>query len=56
MVEMTDQEAREFVELLAFPQATDPPPCPICGHGHSLETRCVLSNRADSLKAAGLRE
>jgi hypothetical protein len=37
---MTEQEAREFVELLAVPEAAEPPPCPICGCGHPLETPC----------------
>jgi len=38
---MTEQEAREFVEMLAVPEAAEPPPCPICGCGHPLESRCV---------------
>jgi hypothetical protein len=25
---MSDQEAREFVEMLAVPEAAAPPPCP----------------------------
>jgi hypothetical protein len=40
--EMTEQEAREFVELLAAPEAAEPPPCPICGCGHPLETPCPI--------------
>jgi hypothetical protein len=52
---MTDQEAREFVEMLAVPEAAEPPPCPVCGCGHPLETRCAnLTDRR--LEAAGLRE
>jgi len=39
-IEMTDQEAREFVELLAVPDSTDPPLCPLCGQDHPLEMRC----------------
>ena len=39
--EMTDQEAREFVEMLAVPEAAEPPPCPICGCRHPLETSCA---------------
>jgi hypothetical protein len=37
---MTDQEIREFVEKLAVPESIDPPPCPLCGRAHRLETRC----------------
>ena len=52
---MTDQQAREFVEMLAVPEAPEPPPCPICGCGHPLETRCAhLTDRRPG--AAGLRE
>jgi hypothetical protein len=52
---MTEQQAREFVELLAVPDTAEPPPCPICGCGHPLETRCAnLTDRR--LEAAGLRE
>ena len=51
---MTDQEAREFVEMLAVPEAAETPPCPICGRGHPLETSCAhLTDRC--LEAAGLR-
>ena len=52
---MTDQEAREFVEMLAVPEASEPPACPICGRGHPLETSCVLSTDRPR-EAAGLRE
>jgi hypothetical protein len=52
---MTDQEAREFVEMLAVPEAAEPPPCPICGRGHPLETSCALSTDRRP-EAAGLRE
>jgi hypothetical protein len=38
--EMNEQQAREFVEMLAVPEAADPPPCPLCGHLHRLETKC----------------
>ena len=38
--EMTDQQAREFVEALAVPEHADPPPCPICGQSHPLESKC----------------
>jgi hypothetical protein len=34
---MTEQEAREFVELLAVPEAAEPPPCPIRGCGYGLK-------------------
>ena len=55
---MNEQKAREFVEILAVPEPTDPSPCPLCGQTHPLETRCRhstgQSNR--SLEAAGLRE
>jgi hypothetical protein len=51
---MTDQEAREFVEMLAVPEAADSAPCPVCGCGHPLETRCALST--DRPEAAGLSE
>jgi len=44
---MTDQEAREFVEMLAVPRPTGPPPCPICGDPHPLETRCVAPGLDD---------
>jgi hypothetical protein len=37
--EMTEQEAREFVELLAVPEAAEPPPCSVCGCGHPLKRR-----------------
>ena len=57
--EMTDQQAREqareFVEKLAVPEAAEPPPCPICDRGHPLETRCAHSTDRRP-KAAGLRE
>ena len=53
---MTDQEAREFVEMLAVPEAAEPPPCPICGRGHPLETRCAHSRLTAALEAARLRE
>jgi hypothetical protein len=52
---MTDQEAREFVEMLAVPEAAEPPPCPICGRGHPLDTGCALSTDSRP-EAAGLRE
>jgi hypothetical protein len=52
---MTDQEAREFVEMLAVPEAAEPPPCPICGRGHSLEAGCALSTDRRP-ESAGLRE
>ena len=38
--EMNEQQAREFVEMLAVPEAADPPPCPLCGGMHALETKC----------------
>ncbi len=38
---MTDQEAREFLEQLAVPNRTQPPPCPLCAGQHQLELRCV---------------
>ena len=67
---MTDQQAREFVEMLAVPDSTSCPPCPICGRNHSLETGCVLPSRdrqvfvartlvddqADALEVARLRD
>ncbi len=56
---MTDQEVREFVEMMAVPESTDPPPCPLCGHRHPLETMCVLcieATVADPFEAVGLRE
>ena len=39
---MNDQQAREFVEMLAVPERTAPPPCPLCGTGHALEARCGI--------------
>jgi len=53
---MTDQQAREFVETLAVPQRTSPPPCPICGHSHLLETKCVLTRGEGAPVGAGLRK
>jgi hypothetical protein len=52
---MTDQEAREFVEMLAVPEASEPPACPICGCGHPLETSCGALDRPPSRsgRAAG---
>jgi hypothetical protein len=44
--EMNEQQAREFVEMLAVPEAPDPPPCPLCGHPHQLETKCSTLRRA----------
>lgn len=38
---MNDQEAREFVEMLAVPESPAPPLCPICGRAHPLETQCL---------------
>jgi hypothetical protein len=52
---MTDQEAREFVEKLAVPEAAAPPPCPICGRGHPLEASCALSTDRGR-EVVGLRE
>jgi hypothetical protein len=52
---MTDQQAREFVEMLAVPEAAAPPPCPICGRGHRLETSCALSTDRRR-EPVGLRE
>jgi hypothetical protein len=31
---------------LAVPEAADPPPCPLCGHRHQLETQCSASGLA----------
>ena len=42
--EMNEQQAREFVEMLAVPEAADPPPCPLCGDIHELETNCGTSS------------
>ena len=53
--EMSEQEAREFVEMLAVPDAPAPPPCPLCGRGHPLETSCALSTERGR-EVAGLRE
>ena len=44
--EMNEQQAREFVEMLAVPEAADPPPCPLCGHRHQLETVCSALSHA----------
>jgi hypothetical protein len=54
--EMTDQQAREFVEALAVPQRTSPPQCPICGHSHPLEAKCVLTHGDGALVVAGSRK
>jgi len=43
------------VEMLAVPEAPEPPVCPICGRGHPLETSCALSTDRPR-DAAGLRE
>ena len=53
---MTDQQAREFVEMLAVPQATDPPPCPICGSSHQLEVACILPRRDRPVSALAPNE
>jgi hypothetical protein len=45
---MTDQSAREFVEMLAVAEPTKPPPCPLCGRGHQLETRCAGTDHQPS--------
>jgi len=29
--------------MLAVPEDAEPPPCPICGCEHPLETRCARS-------------
>lgn len=50
---MNDQQAREFVEMLAVPESTNPPPCPICGHSHPLETGCVLPSRDRRVLVSG---
>jgi hypothetical protein len=49
--EMTDQEIRQFVEILAVPDPADPPACPLCGHSHRLESRCEIGHP----EVAGLR-
>jgi phage/plasmid primase-like uncharacterized protein len=50
---MTDQEAREFLERLAVPNRTQPPPCPLCGGQHQLELRCAeLASRLTSALVA----
>jgi hypothetical protein len=54
--DMNEQQVREFVEMLAVPAPTDPPPCPLCGEHHRLETSCVRASRNNRLEAAGLRE
>jgi hypothetical protein len=41
---MNDQEAREFVEMLAVPASPEPPLCPIGGFAHPLESRCSPAN------------
>ena len=45
--EMTDQQAREFVESLAVPEHADPPPCPLCGQAHPLESQCASADPED---------
>jgi hypothetical protein len=52
--EMNEQQAREFVEMLAVPEAADPPPCPLCGHRHQLETKCSALGPATG-RALGTR-
>jgi len=52
---MSEQEAREFVEMPAVPEAPAPPPCPLCGRGHPLETSCALSTERGR-EVAGVRE
>lgn len=37
----TEQQARGFAAMLAVPERTTPPPCPLCGASHLLEQRCV---------------
>jgi hypothetical protein len=54
--DMNEQQAREFVEMLAVPKPAVPPPCPLCGEHHPLEARCVVLSRDNRLEAAGLRE
>jgi hypothetical protein len=41
----TDQQARQFVEMLAVPAPSAPPPCPLCRHGHALEQRCASDRK-----------
>jgi hypothetical protein len=54
--EVNEQKVREFVEMLAVPEPADPPPCPICGESHRLETQCGPSSRDDrDLAASGRR-
>jgi len=36
----TERQMREFVEMLAVPERTPPPECPLCGRRHRLEKRC----------------
>jgi hypothetical protein len=52
--ELTDQQAREFVEALAVPEHADPPPCPLCGRRHPLESKCPSADpeRDDHLTAS----
>jgi len=50
--EMTDQEIRQFVEKLAVPEPISPPPCPLCGLAHRLETRCETAR----FEAGALRQ
>jgi hypothetical protein len=46
MWDMTEQEAREFIEMLAVPERSQPPPCPLCQTRHRLELRCAGERRA----------
>ena len=52
--EMNEQQAREFVEMLAVPEAADPPPRPLCGHRHEVETECSALRPA-ACRALGTR-
>ena len=54
--DMNEQQVREFVEMLAVPAPTEPPPCPLCGEQHRLETACAGSTRNGRREAAGLSE
>ena len=37
----SDEQAREFAEMLAVPWPTASPTCPVCGQSHALEQPCA---------------
>jgi hypothetical protein len=45
---LSDQQGRQLLQMLAVPDPTRPPSCPLCGSPHRLEQRCVLPRLSEN--------